>query len=114
MTDTATDSPVILIGRCPACSAPHRIEIAAAAADRYPNWRYNLEFFLSEQVRIAWPACANGHRRTQIKFTRGGIVKVTEAPEITCGNKCWQSKSATCSCSCKGRNHGGAHASHDH
>lgn len=129
--NATTADPVVIIGRCATCKRPFRIDFPADIAARHPNYKHNLGYYLENIARIPIPTCncrkgvrcpekygtpqcgnpdCKGHARTYVNFTPGSVVQVTYKEEETCGDGCWTAKSSKCACSCKGKNHGGAHA----
>jgi hypothetical protein len=124
MTDTAVADPVILIGRCIGCKRPFRTEIPGDVAGRFGPRLPNCIPYVMQSARISpvWcdcrdlcevPECGDrfceGHKGMPVRFTAGSVVKVTHKPEEKCGGSCWSAKSSKCTCSCRGKNHGGAH-----
>lgn len=127
--DLALGIPAVFIGRCIDCKRPFRVEIPAEIADRFGARLKNAIGAALPAAGISPPSCdcragvrctesplglpecgdshCDGHGRTYVKFA---IVKTTYKPEETCGGSCWTAKSTNCTCSCRGKNHGGAHA----
>jgi hypothetical protein len=108
MDDAA--APLVLIGRCNTCKRPYRYDIPADVVDRLGG--------LSRTAHIPGVAIGlaglSGHGCPEpghsVHVTAGSALKVTYQPDVECGNSCWQAKSTGCTCSCRGRNHGRAHA----
>jgi hypothetical protein len=122
---SAGDAPV-LIGRCTGCGQTFRADLAADArvfAGAHwgiaTNWARTAGFPAQHDCRAGvrctegengLPACGDwdcdGHDRTQIQYR---VLRSTWKPEVACkpGN-CHQARNATCTCSCRGRNHGSA------
>ena len=128
--DLAANIPAVFIGRCVDCKRPFRVEIPAEIADRFGPRLPNCIGAVLPAAGIApvrclcrdrgircpdradgLPACGdylcNGHGPSAVKFA---IVKTTYKPEEACGGSCWAAKSSKCTCSCRGKNHGGMHA----
>jgi hypothetical protein len=101
--DLAAGIPAVFIGRCASCRQPFRVEIPAEIADRFGPRLPNCIGAVLPAAGITPPSCDCGG---SVKFA---IVKTTYKAEEACGGRCWSAKSTTCSCSCRGRNHGGAH-----
>lgn len=121
--------PAVVIGRCVACKRPFRIEISRSVAERFGARFPNCIAHVLRAAGIPAPSCdcrkttrcpetgtyglpecldydCAGHEKTSVKFA---AVKVAYKPEVTCGGSCWTAKSSKCTCSCRGKNHGGAH-----
>lgn len=124
MGDTAVTIPAILIGRCTACKRPFRVDVPADIAERFgERLPYCIPYVLQAagiSVRCDCregiceiPECSDrfceGHNGMPVRFTAGSVVKVTYKPEEKCGGSCWSAKGSNCTCSCRGKNHGGAH-----
>jgi hypothetical protein len=120
--------PVILIGRCtnPACRRPYRIELPGDSTV-WANALLTLRYAGAQEPRCdcraatrcpeqpgGLPECLDwdctGHAETEVKFR---VLKVTYKSDAICGpGNCWGDRSSTCTCSCRGRNHGGMWAIH--
>lgn len=97
-------APAVLIGHCTTCQHPYRVEIPADIAERFgPRMRHAMGYVL-KAAGITLPACGCPNR--SVRFAP---VRVAYKAEKACGGSCWTAKSVTCTCSCNGKNHGGAH-----
>lgn len=106
----------ILIGRCTGCGQAFRAEIPvlqgyatwAAQAAGYPVHHGCRNGVRCPEGESGVPACGDswceGHEHTEVKYK---ALKITYKPEATCGpGNCWDARGASCTCSCKGANHG--------
>jgi len=112
-----------LIGRCTGCRKAYRAELPGSAIVcagyatpvarnyGYPTWhdcRAGIPCPLDKDALL--PACGftgcDGHDRTPITYKP---LKVTYKPGAACGpGNCGGAVTATCVCSCNGKNHGSA------
>lgn len=116
-----TADALIIIGRCVACKRAFRCELPPGS----PVWGSAKLTLVKGGVTPPWcdcrttqrcpefgnglPECldwdCSGHTLTEVKFSR---LKVTYKPEAICGpGNCWGAISSRCTCSCRGKNHGG-------
>jgi hypothetical protein len=102
---TAAAAPEIRIGRCAACKRVYRV--TAGVPVPWCGCRKDTPC----EIRYGFPACGGdictGHNQTFIKFK---TVKVTYKAERECTGTCWNATGDGCTCSCRGENHGKAHA----
>jgi len=115
------DAPTVLIGRCTGCKQAFRAEIPAgrpvfagyateaAMAAGHPIHHGCRAGARCPEYPSGLPECGDsfceGHALTDIRYR---ALKITYKPEAICGpGNCWGAKSTNCTCSCRGKNHGG-------
>lgn len=100
-TLTATTTPDIRIGACVACKTVYRVQVDTRDGITYwPSIGGETGGYCGCRAHLGFPD-------TRVKY--GQPVEVTYAPEVTCGARCYTAKSSTCTCSCRGGQHGLAH-----
>jgi hypothetical protein len=130
-TVIAAHDAAVLIGRCVACKRPFRVEIPPEVVERFGARLAGAPGYALAAAGIGpirclcqdrgircpdrgdgIPKCGDwhcdGHGPSEVKFKR---VKVEYKPEVQCSGSCWQAKSSKCTCSCRGKSHGGMWAS---
>lgn len=128
MTVTAAGGPLapVLIGRCSECGQPFRADlepdtpcpagVSWQVATTFARWRgYQTWHGCRTGVRCpegenGLPACGDweceGHERTEIRYR---VLRSTYKPGVSCNAAtCGTARSTTCTCSCRGREHGSA------
>ena len=122
---TGIDAPA-LIGRCTGCGRAFRAELTAdapvlqgvhwrvangyARAGGFQTWHGCRDGLRCAEGENGLPECGDwaceGHDRTEIRYK---VLRSAWKPEAVCSpGSCHLAKSATCTCSCRGRNHGSA------
>lgn len=125
MSTAADTGAIVLIGRCVNCKRPFRVEIPAAQAKWanaaqairaaglvVPHCDCRARGIRCAEYDNGLPVCGDsfcdGHGPSEVKFAK---LKVTYKPEAICGpGNCWGAVSSQCTCSCRGKNHGGVWA----
>jgi hypothetical protein len=105
MTEEAA-VPVVVLAECRGCKSVFRAEIPVDVVARFGPRLRGAFAYAMQAAHIKIPVC-------ECRDLRGRKIVTVNAeykPDVQCGNSCWQAKSAGCVCSCKGLNHGKAHA----